>query len=118
MVIRSTIQLAAVVRGNPFLREPAGQERPDVKHLHVAFLSRVPAEECVAALDPERSPGDRFEVLGGEVFLWLPNGVARTKLTNDYFDRTLGVASTLRNWNTVQKLVELLRDELSAAACA
>jgi len=43
------------------------------------------------------------------VYLSLPGGVARTKLSNAYFDSTLGTVSTGRNWRTVQKLLELTR---------
>lgn len=41
---------------------------------------------------------------GREIFLHCPNGVARTKLTNDYFDAKLATTSTMRNWRTVLKL--------------
>jgi hypothetical protein len=34
--------------------------------------------------------------------------VARTKLTNTYFDTKLATVSTGRNWRTVTKLLELL----------
>jgi uncharacterized protein (DUF1697 family) len=53
------------------------------------------------------SPPDMFEVQGREIYLHLPNGVARTKLTNKYFDRALKTTSTVRNWRTVLKLVEM-----------
>ena len=38
----------------------------------------------------------------------MPNGMARTKLTNAYLDKTLGTVSTVRNWRTVLKLVEMV----------
>jgi len=34
--------------------------------------------------------------------------MARTKLTNAYFDTKLGVTSTARNWRTTTKLLELM----------
>lgn len=76
--------------------------------VHVAFLDRVPDPDRVEALDPGRSPGDAFEVVGAEVHLHLPNGAARTKLNNVWMDRCLGVVSTVRNWNTVTALAEWL----------
>jgi uncharacterized protein (DUF1697 family) len=33
--------------------------------------------------------------------------MARTKLTNAYFDATLGTTSTVRNWRTTLKLLEM-----------
>ena len=44
-------------------------------------------------------------VKGREVYLHLPNGAGRTKLTLDYLERSLGVAGTQRNWNTLLKLI-------------
>ena len=44
---------------------------------------------------------------GREVYLKLPNGVGKTKITNAYLDARLSAVSTVRNWATVQKLVEL-----------
>lgn len=102
VVLRSAGALWEIEAGNPFLGEGV-----DPAHLHVAFLAEEPDAGCVAALDPARSPGDRFVVRGSEVYLHLPHGVARTKLTNAWLDRALGTTSTVRSWKTLGKLVEL-----------
>jgi uncharacterized protein (DUF1697 family) len=101
VVLRSAAELARVPEQSPFLATD-GPER-----LHVMFLADLPASAAVAKLDGERSAPDRFVVVGREVHLHLPGGVARTRLTNDYFDRTLGTVSTMRNWNTVAKLIDM-----------
>ncbi len=103
VVVRSARELGAVIKINPFLCSVE-----DVKQLHVAFLSREPNKAAVDSLDTERSPGDEFVVIGSEVFLWLPHGVARTKLANAYFDRELGCVCTMRNWKTVCRLWEMV----------
>jgi uncharacterized protein (DUF1697 family) len=46
-------------------------------------------------------------VSGREIYLRCPNGVARTRLTNAYFDAKLATTSTMRNWRTVVKIVEM-----------
>jgi uncharacterized protein (DUF1697 family) len=102
VVLRSAEEMAQLAADNPF--KHAGH--PEDK-LHVLFLADVPDPAKVAALDPDRSPGDEFAVHGREVYLLLPHGVGRTKLTNDYFDRALGTSSTQRNGKTVVKLVEM-----------
>ena len=104
VVIRTAGELGDIVRGNPFLA--AGAD-PDT--LHVAFLVDRPSAGRVAALDAHRSPGDEFVVRGREIYLRLPNGAGRTKLTNAYFDAALATTSTVRNWRTVLKLVESTR---------
>jgi uncharacterized protein (DUF1697 family) len=102
VVTRSAAELEAIAESNPFLGRGA-----DPATLHVVFLADEPAPERVAALDPRRSPPDELEVRGREIFLRCPNGYARTKLTNAYFDSKLATTSTVRNWRTVLQLVEL-----------
>ena len=102
VVLRSATELAAITRSNPFIRTGA-----DPGTLHVMFLADEPGPGAVAALDPERSPPDRFVVAAREIYLHCPNGVARSKLTNQYFDTRLGTVSTSRNWRTVLKLAEM-----------
>lgn len=100
VVIRRDDEIRQAAAGNPFLEADAGS-------LFVMFLADVPDRGRVADLDPERSPGDAYEVRGRDVFLRLSNGVADTKLTNAYFDSKLGTVSTGRNWRTVLKLIEM-----------
>ena len=51
---------------------------------------------------------DEWLVRGREIYLRLPNGVARSKLTNAYFDGKLSTVSTMRNLRTVSELLELV----------
>ena len=106
VILRSAAEMAAVAGANPFVA--AGAE---AKTLHVMFLTDEPDPDAVAGLESGRSPPDAFVVRGREVYVCCPNGVARTKLTNAYFDRALATQSTARNWRTVLKLVEMSRDE-------
>ncbi len=103
VIPRTAAELGRVLARNPFLGAGANPKR-----LHVAFLSAAPGRAAVARLDPARSPPDAFAVEGREIYLSLANGAGRTRLTNDYLERTLGVSSTLRNWNTVQKLAAMM----------
>ena len=102
VVTRTARELQEIVQANPLAE--AGAE---AGKLLVLFLADLPDPAHVEALDPNRSPGDEFVVLGREVFLHCPNGVARSKLTNSYFDSSLSTTGTARNWRTVRKLLEL-----------
>ena len=102
VITRTAADVARVVEGNPFLAAGA-----DPTKLHVGFLAETPDPASVARLDPNRSPPDAFEVRGDEVYLHFPAGVARSKLDNAYFDRTLNTVCTIRNWRTVCKLHEM-----------
>ncbi len=109
IVLRSASELAAAYKANPFAKAGAPMET-----LHVYFLADKPDAAAVKALDPARSPEDSFVVKGREVFLHLPNGMARTKLSNAYFDGKLKTVSTARNWKTVGKLAEMMKATASA----
>ena len=104
VLVRTPEDLDAVDAANPFLAEES-----DGARLHVVFLRDVPDPQMVATLDHDRSPGDRFSVLGREVYCHYPNGSGRSKLTLDWFERQLGTVATARNWNTVSRLRELVR---------
>lgn len=104
VVLRTGDALAAAVADNPYLA--AGAEPATV---HVMFLRDAPTAAQLATLDPARSPGDAYTVRGRDVLLHCPNGLARTKLTNDYFDRRLATVSTVRNWKTVLTLLAMTR---------
>ena len=41
------------------------------------------------------------------MYLRYPNGYGRTKLSNAFLEKQLGVAATTRNWNTVTKLLDM-----------
>jgi uncharacterized protein (DUF1697 family) len=102
IILRTTEQLEDVFRNNPFLKKGTPEEM-----LHVMFLASVPAAAAIASLDVHRSPPDTFIVRGQEIYLSLPNGAGRSRLTNAYFDSKLATVSTGRNWRTVAKLLEL-----------
>lgn len=105
VVTRTAAELRKVPKANPYLAPGV-----DTSTLHVAFLAAAPTAAQIKALDPNRSPQDEFTVRGREVYLRLPNGVGRTKLSNAYLDPRLGTVSTLRNWRTVLKLVAMTED--------
>ena len=102
VLLRTAADLGETIRQNPFLEAGASEN-----WLHVLFLADQPDAGRVAALDPLRSPPDAYAVRGREIYLRLPNGGAKTKLTNAYFDSRLATISTVRNWRTVLKLFEL-----------
>lgn len=106
VILRSADAVAAVVGGNPFLAsDPAVAQQ----ELHVVFLADTPENARATRLDPARSQPDQFRLCGRELYLRTPNGLGRSKLTNDYFDRTLATISTTRNWRTTLALHALLQ---------
>lgn len=81
----------------------------DPRFVHAVWFSGTPDPGAVAALDPDRSPPDRYQVVGDGMFVHFPDGSARSKLDASWFDRQLDVVSTWRNWRTSQRIAELAR---------
>ncbi len=105
VILRTSAQLNKTIRDNPFLS--TGVQK---KTLYVCFLADAPKSSAIATLDPARSAPDAFQVLGQEIYLHLPNGVADSKLTNAYFDSKLSTICTARNWATVLKLAAMMAE--------
>ena len=101
VVLRTASELEKVLKANPFARV-------DTSKLHVGFMTRKPSAEVLAKLDTERFRPEDVAIHGRELYLHLPNGMGRSKLPG-YLDRQLKIPSTVRNWNTVTKLIELAR---------
>jgi uncharacterized protein (DUF1697 family) len=102
-IVRTGDELEAAIAANPFLARGA-----DLSRLQVMFLEDTPTAERAALLEPDRSPGDEFALVGRELFLYQPAGIADSKLTNAYFDARLKTTTTARNWRTVLAIADLL----------
>ena len=102
VTLRTAGEMAKIAERHPFLADADA----DLKRLHVAFLSEKPDKATIAEIDPAQYHPDRFEVIGREVYLHFPDGVAETKLNTAFFQRKLKAPGTVRNWRTVTTLAE------------
>ncbi|HEX3012892.1 MAG TPA: DUF1697 domain-containing protein [Methanobacterium sp.] len=103
VIIRTKDEVENVVKGNPFI----GRVGIELDKLHVIFLTDMPDPKDVLNLDINKDENEEFEVIGREVYIYCPEGYARTKLKNDIFEKKLNTAATTRNWKTTSKLLEL-----------
>lgn len=103
VIIRSVEEMKKTILSNPFLKE----KNCDTKRLYVTFLSEIPAKENVEGIEDIDFLPDRFIITGKEIYLCIPNGYGETKIPNNFFEKKLKVKATTRNWNTVNKLVDL-----------
>jgi uncharacterized protein (DUF1697 family) len=101
-VVRTHDDLQRVVDGNPF----EGIATDPARFL-VAFLAEPAKKARLAKLDPAEYEPERWHIGQREIYLWHPNGINQSKLTNELNDRNLGVMATARNWNTVLKLLAM-----------
>lgn len=103
VITRSAEELKKIIASNPLLKEPG----TDASKLHVVFLPGAPSTEAVKKLESVILAPDRVRVAGNEIYFYFPNGVSGSSLWKHNLDRVLGISGTMRNWNTVKKLVEM-----------
>lgn len=97
---RTSDELRNVIARRPFAKENLGK-------LHVTFLRTKPVNLPMDKLNALRDRYERFAIKDREVYLFLPNGIGRSKLSNNFLEKVLGVPATTRNWNTVTALVDM-----------
>jgi len=96
-------ELALTLSENPF----AGQTLENLTQPYVGFLSDYPSQENISALRAMDFGSDSFFIIGKRIYIWYADSAGKTKLSNAVVERKLKVVSTVRNWKTVRKLLEL-----------
>jgi uncharacterized protein (DUF1697 family) len=106
IVERFGLTVPVVVRTREQLREAQANNPFDVddKRLHLGFMDRVADG---SQLDPNRSPGDVFQVIGDVIYVRYGGPSHKSKLTLKWFEKQLGCTATARNWRTVGRLLTL-----------
>ena len=103
VIIRTREELSRAIENNPFLTKHG----TDPAKLHLTFLAEAPEPAALAELKGLTKSPDESVCLGREIFLHLPNGMAKSSLMNNPLERRLLKLSTTRNWKTVSQLDEM-----------
>jgi uncharacterized protein (DUF1697 family) len=102
LVIEARV-LKQIQEENPYME----RGNIDITKLHITFLADEPHAARFSEIDAEKYLPDEFILKGKALYLYCPTGYGNTKLNNNFFENKLKVRATTRNWNTVNKLVEL-----------
>lgn len=103
VIIRTTDEMRAVIKSNPFIKESG----PVTEKLYITFLDKEPSLGALDNINPFNFLPDKFKFNNREIYLDCASGYGTTKLSNTFFENKLKVKATTRNWNTVNKLLEL-----------
>lgn len=103
VIVRSASELAAAVDRAPLLELMTNPSR-----FLVGFMSGDPAVAGLSTLAAVAVAPDHIRAVGRHVYLGCPAGVLASPLNRLPLERMLGVAVTMRNWNTVLRLRQLL----------
>lgn len=79
------------------------------KDLHFYFLEDAPQKPNMEKIESLKASDEKYMLKSKVFYLYAPSGVGRSKLAA-HVEKCLGVAATARNFNTVQKLQEMLNE--------
>lgn len=107
VMVRTAAEMRRIAARNPWPDDSSKES----KWLVVMFLNGEPSQENQQALTTAYSGPEEIVFSGKEIFFYYVNNIGNSKLTNTLIERKLKVLGTGRNWNTVNKLLDMMRDE-------
>src|SRR5437588_7252319 len=102
IILRTTDELRNVIAANPL-----SPEDRNPKALLVAFLGGPIADTARMLLTSLKMASEDLHFGKQELYLYFPEGIATSKLSNALTEKKLGVNVTARNWNTVNALLTM-----------
>ncbi|MBC8080212.1 MAG: DUF1697 domain-containing protein [Gorillibacterium sp.] len=103
VVLRTVQELERIIATCPF---PVN-DLPEGESVYVAHLQEAPSQEGIDRLLSYNNEVDELRIHGLDVYILYRQNAGRSKLTTTLIEKRLGVSATTRNWNTVNKLVEM-----------
>lgn len=104
VIVRTSTQWNKYVAESPFTK--AEPSRAKILHLG---LSKLPCnKDLPKELSKRATLGEKIKLVGNAIWVEFPEGVGKSKLTPVLFDKVAGSPVTLRNWNTVQNINEII----------
>ena len=106
IIMVSKEDLQSCIDRNQFIKE----EEVDFKKLYVAFISSELPENMITQLNLNFIKPDKIQLDGKRVYIKYDTSPAKTRLDNKWIEKNMSVIATARNWNTINKLLELFID--------
>lgn len=107
VVVRTGPELHKVLQDNPF------QQGYDISRVFFVMLAQVPAPEKVQELAAQDFGDEKlaFTRTTDTAFLYIPGAYGRGRLSSNILEKKLGVTATMRNFNTMSRLVAMSSPE-------
>ncbi|WP_410771258.1 DUF1697 domain-containing protein [Fontibacillus sp. BL9] len=107
VILRTDREMKMITRQCPFSEELLAEAAATCvgESLHVAMLPGAPEPAGIEKLESVNYGDDLYVIAGRDVYLLFRGSIRDSKLAVNL--HKLGVQATVRNWNTMNKLVEL-----------
>lgn len=103
VIMVSKTDLELCFKNNPYLKE----KECDIKKLYVAFISKELTAASINDLKISNFKPDEAAIDSNRIYIKYAIGAGKTNLDQKYIEKKLNVVATIRNWNTVTKLLEI-----------
>ena len=105
-IVLNKTDLDNCFKNNLFLKE----KDCDTKNLYVAFVSKEVTEQSIHDLKISAIKPDEVAMDGNKIFIKYFHNAGKTRLDANYIEKKLTLHATIRNWNTVSKLLEMYNE--------
>jgi uncharacterized protein (DUF1697 family) len=103
IIVRTAAAWRRLGSANPFPE----QSRTDASHVITRVMRDPVRPDVVKALEARRAGEERMSIVDGDLWFHFAHGVAGSRLASALDPHRAGVG-TLRNWNTVRKIGEVI----------
>lgn len=100
--VRTVPEWDAILAANPF----PDQAEADPSHLVAMVLRDAPSSD--AELQAALTGPERARIVDRCAYIYYPDGIGTSRITNAFVERKLATRGTARNWNTMRKLAALV----------
>lgn len=106
VILRTTAEMRKIVAARPVTVEPGRNP----KAFLVAFLNGELGKGAKELLVGLKIDSEEIYFGSRELYLYFPEGIADSKVSNALTEKKLGVNVTARNWNTVNALLQMAEE--------
>jgi uncharacterized protein (DUF1697 family) len=110
VIIRTAAEWRRLAAGNPF--PEAAEKEPN--RLMLLLSKKPPAKDAADMIQDRARAGERVARQGEALWIHYPQGAGKSKLSPALIDRLVGSPATSRNYRTVAKLGEMLKEMLTS----
>ncbi len=103
-MVRTSAEWDGMIAANPFPREADAEPG----RLLALCLKQAPPATAAKTLQGAIKGHERIGLDGAHLYVFYPEGVGVSKLTNKVIEKALGTPSTGRNWNTVRRIQQAM----------
>jgi uncharacterized protein (DUF1697 family) len=101
VIARTATQLKKMLDENPF------KSGHDISRVFFVFLEESPSAKKVKELAANDYSPEKLVITKTIAYMYIPGTYGRGILSGGFLEKKLGVPATMRNFNTISKLIEM-----------